>query len=269
MPALLITSRLTLISGIRSRAFWLIAALSVIGLSAAFLAGAFSARQPLIVSLDVGYSFLRFSLLFLVLVWVQELLQKELDRRTVHWALAYPVDRANFLAGKIIGIAMLLLVATLILALPLWAIGQWASWGYAESSRPILGHAFIASIFATWIESLVVLSVTVCMVTISTTPFLAIAIGLLFSLAGRGLGTVLDFLLFSPYAEAEHKAQFLPIANWLRWLLPDLSALDWRQAVLYDHWQGLNPTAALIMACGYTLIFTTLAMLIFRRRALA
>jgi len=269
MFMLLITPRLTLVSGIRSRAFWLIAALSVLGLAAAFLAGAFSARQPLVVSLDVGFSFLRFSLLFLALVWVQELLQKELDRRTVHWALAYPVDRASFLAGKMVGIAVLLLLATLILALPLWAIGHWASWGYAESSRPTLGLAFAASLGAAWLESLVVLAVTVCMVTLSTTPFLAIAIGMLFSLAGRGLGAVLDFLLFSPYAEAEHKAHFLPVANALRWFLPDLSALDWRQAVLYGHWQGLHPGSAVIMACGYTLVFASLAMLIFRKRALS
>lgn len=260
---------LTCLCGLRSRAFWLVLVLAALLMGASWLASAFSGRQPLVVAMDVAYTSLRFSLLFLALVWVQELLQKELDRRTVHWALAYPVSRASFLAGKMVGIAVLLLLATLILALPLWAIGQWANWGYAISSRPDLGLTFMASLAAAWLESLVVLAVTSCLVTISTTPFLAIALGLLFSLAGRGLGAALDFLLFSPYADAEHKAQFLPVANALRWFLPDLSALDWRQAVLYGHWQGLHPTAALMMGAGYTLIFATLAMLIFRKRALS
>jgi ABC-type transport system involved in multi-copper enzyme maturation permease subunit len=261
-------ARLTCLSGLRSRAFWLVLVLAALLMGASWLAASFSGRQPLVVAMDVGYTSLRLSLLFLTLVWVQELLQKELDRRTVHWALAYPVSRANFLAGKMLGIAALLFLATLTLALPLWAFGHWANWGYAASSRPELGLVFAASLFAAWLESLVVLAVTVCLVTLSTTPFLAIALGLLFSLAGRGLGAVLDFLLFSPYADDEFKASFLPIAKVLRWLLPDLSALDWRQTVLYGHWQGMHPTAALMMGTGYTLVFAILAMLIFRKRAL-
>lgn len=268
MTSLLITARLSFLSGVRSRAMWLVAALTLLSLAASFLAGAFSARQPLIVSLDVGYTCLRFSLLFLALVWTQELFQKELDKKTVQWALAYPIERSTFLVGKMAGIAGLLLVAVLLLAAPLWLLGSFSRWGYAQSTQPYLDASIFACLLASWLESLVILAVTFFMVTLSTTPFLAVALGLLFSFAGRGVGAVLDFLLFSPYAEPDFKTRFLPIANILRWILPDLSALDWRQVMLYGHWQGLHPAAALAVGGGYALLFAGLAMICFRRRAL-
>lgn len=268
MKSITIFTKLTVLSGVRSKAIWLIVFITVLLLSAAYLAGSFSARQPLTVSLDVGYSGVRIGLLFLSLVWTQELLQKDLDKKTVYSALAYPIARSSYLLGKLAGIAMLLLLATTLFSLPLWTIAKYATWGYANNQLPTLGLTFVYSLLALWLESLVILAFTTCMVTISTTPFLAITLGLLFSLAGRGLGAVLDFLLYSPYADDTFKANFLPIANTLRWFLPDLSALDWRQACLYSNWQGLHPNAAISMALGYIAIWLALAMLIFRRRAL-
>ncbi|QZA76836.1 ABC transporter permease [Deefgea tanakiae] len=268
MSPVFIFNKMTVISGIRSKAFWLILFITVLLFSAAFLSGSFSSRQPLVVSLDVGYTAARIGLLFLALVWTQELLQKDLDKKTVHWAVAYPCSRASYLLGKLLGISALLLMSTIIFSLPLWWIANYASWGYEASSLPYIGLSYPISMFGLWLESMIILAFTACMITISTTPFLAIAIGLLFSLAGRGLGAVLDFLLFSPYADASFKAKFLPIANTLRWFLPDLSALDWRQATLYGHWQGLYPGAAICMALGYILIFTALSMIIFNKRAL-
>jgi len=259
-------TRYQLLIGIRARAIWLVLVLSVLLFGVAFLAGAFSARQPMVVGLDVGFSALRFALLFLALVWVQEIIQKELDRKTVQWSLAYPLSRSGYLFSKWLTVALLLLLATAVFALPLWALGSFMDWGYADGSRPVLGAAFLACLFAAWLESLVVLSVTVLLVTLSSTPFLAISLGGLFALAGRGLGAVMEYLLFSDYADAEVKARYMPLAAKLQWLLPDLSALDWRQSVLYDNWQGLHPWPALTMASAYIVIFVVLAMLSFERR---
>lgn len=245
---------------------WLVLVLSLLLFGAACLAGAFSARQPLVVGLDVGFSALRFALLFLALVWVQEILQNELDRKTVQWSLAYPISRASYLFSKWLTVALLLLLATGVFALPLWALGSFMDWGYADTARPVLGISFLACLLAAWLEALVVLSITVLFVTLTTTPFLAISLGGLFALAGRGLGAVMQYLLFSDYADAEVKARYMPVAAKLQWLLPDLSALDWRQSVLYDNWQGLQPWPALAMAAAYIVIFVVLAMLSFERR---
>ncbi|QLG89668.1 ABC transporter permease subunit [Chitinibacter bivalviorum] len=260
-------TKLTILSGVRNRAIWLILFIEGLLLGVAYLAGSFSGRQPVIVSLDVGYSGVRIGLMFLALAWTQELLQKDLDRKTVHWSLSYPCARSIFLAGKLVGIALLLLFAAILFAMPLALIAKYANWGYIGLVQPNLS-AFPITIMGLWLESIVILAFTVCMACISTTPFLAIGLGLMFSLAGRGLAATLNFLQFSDSVDPEYTTTFIPIANFLRWLLPDLSALDWRQAVLYSNWAGLEPKAALIMASGYTLIFTALAMQIFRRRAL-
>lgn len=260
--------KITLISGLRSRAIWLAAILALLCFAAAFLAGGFSARQPAIISTDVGISATRFALLLLTLIWSQEQIQKDLDRKTIHWILAYPIDRSSYLAGKVIGIAVLLFFATIIMALPLLTLGKFSTWGYSEASSPVLGIDFIIMVIGLWLESLVILTFTTLMITISTTPYLAIILGLLFSLASKGLGATLDFLLFSPYAEESFKQKFSPIANTLRWFLPDLSSLDWRQPVLYGNWDGLHPEAAALMAVCYSIVLCSCAMLIFRKRGL-
>ncbi|XZG70570.1 ABC transporter permease [Chitinibacteraceae bacterium HSL-7] len=259
-------TRYQLLVGIRSRAIWLVIVLSVLLFASAFLAGAFSARQPVIVGLDVGFSALRLALMFLTLVWVQEILQKELDRKTIQWSLAYPISRASYLLSKWLTIAILLLFATCIFAIPLWALGTFMDWGYADSSKPMLGTALIASLSSAWLESLVILSVTMLFVTLTTTPFLAIALGMMFALAGRGLGAVMNYLLFSEYSDESTKEHYLPLASKLQWLLPDLSALDWRQSVLYGHWEGLQIAPALLMAISYILLFTLLALFRFEHK---
>ena len=52
----------------------------------AYLAAEFSGRQPGTVALDVGLSAIRIIGLLLVLFWCQEMVGKEIERRTVFFA---------------------------------------------------------------------------------------------------------------------------------------------------------------------------------------
>jgi Cu-processing system permease protein len=260
--------RIAILQGLRSKISWLVVIFALLACAASSLAGAFSARQPLIVAMDVGFSLFHFSLTFLVLVWVQELLQKDQDKKTQLWALAYPTPRSAYLIGKIIGIAFLLGVATLILSTPLWLAGHFSNWGYTGTAQPLFSGWFYASIGAIWLEALVILTFTIFIFSVSTTPFLAIAIGLLFSIATKTMGSAIDFLLYSQDADDALKQHVLPTLKIIRWLLPDLSTLDWCSAVLYQNFSTIFPIPAIAMAIGYILLFTTIATLIFKKRAL-
>ncbi|MBS1156455.1 MAG: hypothetical protein H6R07_2379 [Proteobacteria bacterium] len=268
MPSILLFARLTLLTGLRSRMTWLLVFLALLLLGVGALAGAFSARQPLVVACDVALSGLHFSLLFLTLIWVQELLQKDRDRRTTDWVLAYPVDRMDYLAGKMLGIAVLLACATVLLSLPIWLIGHFAGWGYAASSQPVFGVAFAWTLFGTWLESLVILCFAAWFFALSTTPYLPLAAALCFALAARSLGSALDFLMFSPDAEAAFRAQMLPILQILRWIVPDLGALDWRASMLYDLPLAASRYPASLVALAYAGMFAALALVLFHRRQL-
>lgn len=260
----------TLTAGWRSRLSWLLLALALALLGSAGLAAAFSARQPLVVALDVGLSGLRVGLLFLVLVWTQDLLAKDFDRKNLYWLLGLPVSRGQYLLGKVLGISVLLALVVLALALPVWALGVGVNWGYASSSAPLLTLPGLAAVLAGfYMEAWLVLTVCVLLQTFSRTPFLAMALALCFAIAGRGLHVAFNFLLYDPDAPQKLQHGLLPILTWLQWLLPDLSQLDWRTGLLYGVWPatGVQEQAAL-MALAYGASALALAVLCFQRRNL-
>ena len=66
-------------SGFRSRAVLLILVLGTLLVGVAFLAASFSPRQPKTVTMDVGFSGIRFSLILFAVFWVQELVGREVE----------------------------------------------------------------------------------------------------------------------------------------------------------------------------------------------
>ena len=62
----------------------------------------------------MGLSGIRISMTF-SLIWVQELVGREIERRTVFLVLAYPMPRAAYILGRYLGILLLAAAAILLL----------------------------------------------------------------------------------------------------------------------------------------------------------
>lgn len=254
-------------SGWRSHGARLILVLGFVLVVTAYLAGAFSLRQPMIITLDVGLSGMRILSVLLGLFWVQEMMAKDIERRTILFALAYPISRASFLLGRFLGVAALVLVALIGFGLLLLLVVHMSSWGYEQSSRPDLGLAYWLVLSGIFLDVLLVIAFAVWLSTLSETPFLPLLIGLAFAIGGHALGPVLDYLRFSPLADQNLSQAYLPWLDLIRWFLPDLSRLDWRAASLYG--QVLPVTTifhCVAMVIGYACLVLTLAFLHFSRR---
>lgn len=257
------------LSAWRSRVAWLVLLLAVAVVLSGGLAAAFSARQPLIVAVDVGFSGLRLALLFLILVWSQELIAKDIDRRNTYWVLSLPMSRAQYLFGRTLGMATMLAVATVILGALIFLLGQHAAWGYPDASGAYLDGRFVLVVTGFFLEALLVMAVVVFFMSVTTIPFLPLALGLAFSIAGRGLHSALNFLLFSSDAPVELQSGLLPILHAISWIIPDLSALDWRNAVLYGSPLAMEAVkTGLAIALGYFVMTLSLATLMFNNKKL-
>ena len=125
-------------SGIRGRSFHAVLLLGIVMVFVAYLSGYFSPRQPKTVAMDVGFSGIRFSLIMLNLLWVQELVTREIERRTILTSLSYPVPRSHFLFGKFLAIVALSAVAALILGLLLSVAVVMAGGEYIQEFARIL-----------------------------------------------------------------------------------------------------------------------------------
>lgn len=254
-------------SGFRSRAVLLILVLGALLVGVAFLAASFSPRQPKTVTLDVGFSGMRFSLVLFALFWVQELVGREVERRTVLYALSYPVSRDAYVVGRFAGVVCLLAVAAALLGVLLWLSALLSGGEYEQAHSILLGWPYWATIAGFWLDAVVVAAFAVLISTLSTVQMLPVALGALFAVAGKSLGAVLDYLERGADGDAIIMARFGPMMDVIRWLVPDLSRLDWRVWPMY----GMPPAEGaiangMLLGTGYVIVLMSLAVLTFRRR---
>lgn len=260
----------TILCGLRARSMQTAFAFAVVLVSVALLAGSFSARQPQTVVLDVGLSCLRFSLVLLAIVWVQELITKEIDRRIVIFALTYPISRAEYLVGRFLGILFLLALATVIMALLLVVFVPLAGGGYEQSVPVQLAAQYWATIAAIWLDVAVVTAFTLWVATFSTVSVLPLAVGMAFAVCTRSLGVVLQYLLAGADGDKAIEANYRPVLEIAQWVLPDLSRLDWRAWPMYG--EAPPPGVmlwAVLMALCYLFVMLSLAVRGFSKREFA
>jgi ABC-type transport system involved in multi-copper enzyme maturation permease subunit len=254
-------------SGLRGYSFQAVFTLGILLISGAYLASLFSPRQPETVAMDVGLSGLHFSLTLLSLFWVQDLVGKEIERRTATLYLAYPIPRSHYVTGCFLGISLLLLIASIVLGLLLWIAVLSASLDYTQAHSGALGLPYWSTILGLWLNSVVVASFALCIATISTVPALPLALGVAFAIAANSLGAVVDFLAHGAGGQKELVAHYSSAVEMTRLVLPDLSRLDWRIWTMYD--QPLPPgtiSLSCLMAGCYLALMLGIAIYAFKQR---
>lgn len=258
--------RLGVRMGLRGLGFriLLLATLALLGM--AFLAGNFSGRQQLTVTLDVAFSGMRIVLLLMVLVWMQDLLARDIERKSVYFMLAYPVARWQFLLSRFFAVATLGGMSLLFIGAVFWALLHVFGSSYPQMRPPALGWSYWLVLLGMWLDLLVVAAFALLLATLSTTPFLPFLLGLGFALAARGMGPTIDYLR-GERSDPLHEQLFSPLLEHAYVWLPDLSRLDWRVLSLYDlPPEPLAMALAALNALTYIAALTALAIVIFQRR---
>lgn len=254
-------------AGFRGRSIQTVLLIGLILVGVAYFAASFSPRQPQTVALDVGFSGLRFSLMLFALFWVQEQVGREVERRTVVFALTYPKPRSAYIVGRYLGISSLLALAAILLGVALWLLVFFAGSGYEQEHRVMLGLPFWATVFGLWLDACVVSAFALCIAALSTVPMLPLALGAAFAMAAKSLGAVADYLSKGADGQADIVAHYLPLIDIIRWVLPDLSRLDWRAWPMY----GLMPAMdalllPILMGASYAGLMLVCAAAMFARR---
>lgn len=253
-------------AGLRSRSIQGILILGVLLVGVAYLSASFSPRQPRTVALDVGLSGLRITLVLFALFWVQELVGREIERRTVLFSLTYPVARGNYVIGRYFGVISLLALAAVLLGLLLWLAVLTTGGGYEQSFGIATGWPYWQTVVGLWVDAAVVAAFALWLSTFSTVPMLPLALGLAFAAGGKSLGAVAEYLAKGADGDVE-LMRFAPFINVIQWLLPDLSRLDWRAWPMYGLApEGLAVALGLLLAFSYIALLLSLAVITFSRR---
>lgn len=254
-------------AGLRGKSIHSVLVLGAFLLFVAYLSGSFSPRHPRTVALDIGFSGVRITLVLLSLFWIQELLAKEIERKSVLFSLTYPVPRSAYLLGRYLAVLTMSALATVVFGLALLTAVALSGGEYQQEFPVGLGLPLAATLAGQLVDVAVVAAFALWISTVSSAPIMSIATGLAFAIGGKALGATLDYLATGADGDQKMVAMYGPVMEAIRWLLPDLSRLDWRNWPLYG--LSVEPgvvAAALTMAACYVAIMLAMAAWALQRR---
>lgn len=254
-------------SGLRGRSVQIVFLLGLALVGVAYLAASFSPRHPRTVALDVGLSGARFTLILLCLFWVQDLVAREIDRKIILQSLSFPVSRVAFLFGRYAAVLVLAGLSLVILGLCLWLAVGLSSPGYEQEFRVGLGLPYWSTLIGLTVDVGVVTAVAMAVATVSTVASLPLLVGAGFAVAGKALGAAADYIARGADGDKPFVETWGTSVEAVRWLIPDLSRLDWRDWPLYGAAPGLEQVlGALAMGIAYAAIALLLGWRALERR---
>lgn len=222
----------------RARFGWLAVGSLLVLSFAVYLAAQFSGRQPATVAMDIGLSVIRLLLPLVLVLMAQELLSREFDRRYFLNTLSYPHPRHSLLLSRFMAVAILTLGLLLVLAGALALMVGLISHGYTQSTPVVLGLHYFATIGFIGLDLLLLTAVAALLAVVASTPSFVLIGTFSFMLVARSFGAIVELLTRNAMVVTDGETYRSGI-DLLRYLLPDLGALDVRMVTLYGRMELL------------------------------
>ena len=224
--------RVTLLEIIRDKILYNIIVFAALLMALGFLAARLSFLQPDRVILDFGLSAVNLCCSALAILAGASMLGREFERRTLYVALAHPISRSQFVFGKFLGLAQVILLNWALLAAAYFVILGFASFGgFTSNFSPALGWALILILAQSWVLA----SISILLSSFSTTS-LSIIMTIGFYLVGNNISQI---RLVASRVRSPVGAWML---NALSAVLPNLENFNLGTSVTY----GLPVSAALL-----------------------
>ncbi len=223
-----------------------------------------SMRQVVELSITLSLSLLSIIMLLLSVFLGGSSVWRDMERRYTYSALGLPITRTSYIVGKFFGIAIYLLLTSLVLGTVGCMVIKYVGTVYPPS-RPVVWPTIFISILFIAFKYVLLVAIAFLFSTISTSFFLPIFGSLAVYFVGSSLQQVYDFL------HSSSAQNFTPLikksATALYYLLPNFSAFDLSVNAIY----GIGLSASgLALTVGYFVVYTaivlTLATIIFSRR---
>jgi len=193
------------------------------------------------------------------------LVSKEVERRSIYALLAKPIHRYQIVLGKYCGLILTLAVNVSVMALALYLVLKYVSWGAAPEEirrwdAPALDPALLKAIGLILVELMLVTAIALFFSTFST-PILSAAFTFGLFVVGHFSSDLRNFqdVVVSPAAAR--------LARALYWVLPNLAQFDVKDNVVH----GVPvPIAYVATATAYGVLYIAMllvvSMFIFSRR---
>lgn len=221
-------------AGVRSHSFRALVLLAIALMGIAYFAGTLSGRHPQTVALDIGLSGMRLLVVLLLLFWTQDLLGKEIDKKTVFIALSYPVSRSAYLLGRYAGIVCMIALAICIMGGAVYGVVSISGDGYKQAFAVQFGMRYLLVLLFILFDVMAIAAFALLISSFASSALIPFVVGAAFAFAARSFGAVLAFLMDKQGEGADIAYIYVPIMQAVGFVFPDLGQLDIRDLVLYN-----------------------------------
>ena len=259
--------KVTFLGGVRDRTLFGIFILGLLLLFTVPIFSYFSMRQTTEVAAGYALSVISLIGLLLTVFMSGNLLSRDIDRKGIHTVVTLPISRSQYLVGKFIGLALLLL-ASLVILYFLGGIAVFLTSLKYPPSRPLHWQIYVLVGIFEYTMLLVISAVSVLFNSFATSTFLPMALTLAVYGIGQSTALVKDYLAIALNArEISPVIAFVAKASY--YIFPNLSAFDIRNAFVYTlpvHLPYLM--TVLLYGLFYMSVILFLATYVFGRRDL-
>ncbi|MBI4486106.1 MAG: ABC transporter permease [Acidobacteria bacterium] len=250
---------------IRDKVLYNLVLFAILLIGASYLLGQLTAGQDVKIIKDLGLAAISLFGLFIAVFIGIGLVSKEVERRSVYSLLSKPVRRYQIVLGKYIGLALTLAVNVGLMALALYALLFYMSWGApAEADlvwdAPVRDPAMLKAVALILVELMLITALALVFSTFSS-PMLSAAFTFGFFIVGHFSADLRNFdqVVDSPSATR--------LARGLYWVLPNLAQFDVKSQVVHGQ---LVPFGYMALTTGYAALYIVMlliiAMYVFSRR---
>ena len=251
---LIIVSRYTFVEVYKSKIMLNVLIIGSVIALVSFVAAEFTYGVPGRVALDIGMGLLSMSAVGISVFMGAMLVSKEIDQRTVYMALSRPVGRVSFLAGRVLGMTMILLINILLLSIIIYFV--------TTLFDGDVGPLFIWSVLLSYIESVILLLIVISCSLVSNTIITVIS-SLTIYAAGHAIVETMTF------NAVKNNTVLFNLLKTLEVIFPNFSKLNIKPYLLYE--QNLSPDflwSALSYGLIYGLMMFVISAILFVKKSL-
>lgn len=235
---------------IREKYFLIILFVGILLLAMSFFLGELSFAEQEKILADVGFFVIHLTAVGMAALTGSVLLSREIEKQTCLLTLSRPVDRSQFLFGKVLGVVWLISLVVLLLTFGI----QLLMWGWKYT------YAYLVVAYSLWIEAVVVLFM-VLMASVVVRPVLAFLLGLNVLILGHWL---VDLEYF---ANKSGESTYIMAMKVMRWLIPNFDRFNWKSYLfLQEPPSGSEVFWLTGHGLSWVIIYFIIARMIFGRK---
>lgn len=244
----------TLREAIRDKVLFVILLFAFLMMVSGVLLRSLSLNQDSKIVMDLGLSSISlFGLIITVFVGTN-LLSKEIDKKTIYLLLSKPLNRADFILGKFMGLSLTLFIIVASMGVAFYGV-LWYAGGGLSGLLPVF-EASAEAILLIYIEMLLLTAVAIFFSTFAT-PIMSAIFTLAIYAIGHMSNDIVNFGRMSQNPLLEQLTQLI------FYLLPDLERLNLKLQLMTTPVSGEILGGSIAYGLLYALALLCLSMVIF------